>query len=115
MSKQLSREDYIAIIGFFGNTAIINKKLRARAKKASFEKLLSQNMLRESICDAIYTNDNEKKKKICQHYHINKSKEEHRRSDNEQTVNNELLFKALVREFGVLEEILQLDLHKKYI
>lgn len=127
MKKQpLSRNDYLSIIGFFGNAAIISKNRLARVKKLSFEQLLQKGMIRESICDAIYDNAEEKKRKICQKEH----EESHASQDGSQGGSQDgasssegerddasyaKQFQALVREYGVLEDILQLEITKKYI
>ena len=128
MAKYLTREEYMSIIGFFGNTALIDKNIFKKAKKFSFEELLAQNMIRECVCDALYTNDEEKKKKVCAYYFDIKtfdnrsdnlesstvtffSQKQHNSQQNNYTTH----FKSLVQEYGVLEEILNRELNKKFI
>ncbi len=121
MAKHVTREEYIGIIGFFGNTALIDRSVLKKVKKLSFERLLDKNMIRECVCDALYTNDEDKKRKVCTHYFALRP----HTSDDESTSlptphdtqqdDYMVQFKSLVQEYGVLEEVLHRELRKKYM
>lgn len=95
--KMFKREYFMAIVGFYGNAALVDKKLSAQVKKLSAAQLLEKGLLFPAICGAFHDevsgqknsgkNAEASKKLLCEYF----------KTDN---------FSSLVRRYGVHEPVL---------
>lgn len=53
----MKREDFIAVIGFQGNAAIVDKRLRRRFGSATTAQLFEEGLHKAAFCSALYSED----------------------------------------------------------
>lgn len=82
----LDKYDFMTIIGFYGDTAIIDTKLQKKIKKLSLQALLKDGYYKQSIAMAVFNDSQEEKDIILQYF------------QKQQAVDN---FEIIEREFGV--------------
>lgn len=86
----IKKEYFMCIVGFYGDNALVDKKLMARIKKMSVEELIKNSFLYSAVCsalfDSIYHNSDKGVTLLCNHF--------------------EVTFDVLLRQFGVNENIL---------
>lgn len=88
----MKRECFMSIVGFYGNTALVDKKLASQVKHASVTSLIEKGLLFQAVSvaffDARFRDFDEGQKMLCEHLRV----------DN---------FSTLLRRFGVHEDILR--------
>lgn len=84
--KTIDKYDFMSIVGFYGDTAIIDKTLRKRIKKLSLQALLEEGYYKQSIACAVFSDNPEEKQIVLQYF------------QKQQPIDN---FEYLEREFGI--------------
>ena len=99
--KKIKNTDLVGIKGFYGNTALVDKKIQQQTRKKPLATLLEKGFYKEAIQKACISDTEEDKLVVINFF---KEKKQLYIDD----------FSILVREFGVLEAALsQIDKVKK--
>ena len=64
----MKREDFIAAIGFQGNTAYVDGKVRKRYGKLTASELIERGLYRTSFCAALYDEDSAAIQRLLEHF-----------------------------------------------
>lgn len=64
----MNRDDFVFTIGYSGNTAIVDKDLRRRYRKASPQDLFSAGLYKPAFAAALYDGDEESQSWIAREY-----------------------------------------------
>ena len=64
----MKREDFIAAIGFQGNTAFIDSKVKKRYGKLSSSELFERGLYRTSFCAALFDDDSNAIQRLIEHF-----------------------------------------------
>lgn len=64
----IERSDFMAIRGYYGDVAIVDKALKKRIKKLSIGTLLEQGFCREAVAAALYDEDPQEKDEVLRFF-----------------------------------------------
>ena len=85
------KEHFMAIVGFYGNTALVNKKLSSQVKKMDVSTLLEKGFLSQAVSgvffDSLHADMTEEMAVLCNHFSVND-------------------FQVLLQQFGVHTDVL---------
>lgn len=75
MGEDVKREDFVATIGFQGNTAYVDSKVRKRYGKLTGSELLDRGLYRTAFCAALYDDDSATVERLLEHFRAGKDGE----------------------------------------
>jgi hypothetical protein len=84
----LSKEDFMFTVGFQGNSAIVDSRMKRRYAKASIDELLKEGLYKPALCASIMDQDEKGLESIITYY-------------NEQTTVKITTIDELKRVFGI--------------
>lgn len=64
----IEKSDFMAIKGYYGDVAIVDKNFKNKIKKLSIEELLEQGYYRAAVAAAVYDGDEQKKDLVLQFF-----------------------------------------------